>query len=616
MVSKICLCLLCLGTSMLLIAQEDTVYLNAVTVMDTLDLAVKTTVTDSLSLAIHQGASLGDLLQASSGMYLRTYGAEGQLASVSFRGTSSSQTQVSWKGVDINSQTLGQSDFSSIPAFLFQSVDIHHGVSGSLYGSGAVGGVVELNTELIPERVGAEIVQQVGSFGKRMTGLKFQHNPGRWGMGMRAVHSKVDNDFEVNFRGDTYHQNNASSELNAIIGEGFFRIGNSRLAGSVWYNVHDREVQPVVGFLEGQDHLVDRNLRVNVSLESALNSGLALLRASYIDDRQLYNQGSKTNMKRFLLCGEYQHNFFGYLNTRAGGHLSLAAPEVTSYESDISQIGWDVYLLNQAALSDKLTLNANLRLPYQEYQERVPVIPAVGLRYHLVARGELDLHAAIRGARSYRFPTFNDLYWNPGGNKDLRPEDGGMLETSWRISANGKIISWHSEWTFYRSMITQMIVWQPSGSYWSPRNVESVKVYGVEADVQLSCVLGALWTGQLSGNYAYNNSQNQETHTQLAYVPYHKASIIAAITHKQYRVTYQEAMVGKRYTESTNTSSMEAYSVASVHLHYRWPIANHVLAVGVGIKNFWDREYFNYELRATPGRHYTIQLNYQFNQNI
>jgi iron complex outermembrane receptor protein len=142
---------------------------------------------DSLSLQLRQGQSLANLLQELSPLYIREYG-PGQLSTISFRGTSSSHTAVLWNGLNINSPTLGQTDFSQIPAFALENVQVQYGSSSSLYGSAALGGSIQLQTQPRQWQPGvrARLRQEAGSFGSYFTGLGGQWTNQQWQTDIRA----------------------------------------------------------------------------------------------------------------------------------------------------------------------------------------------------------------------------------------------------------------------------------------------------------------------------------------------------------------------------------------------------------------------------------------------
>src|SRR5918995_1492382 len=134
--------------------------------------------------------------QVADTIYLKTYG-NNQLSTVTIRGTTASQTAVLWNGININSPTLGQTDFSLIPLFLFDEVSLQYGTGSALYGSDAIGGSIMLGQGVPRFEKGfiGTFHQEVGSFGKFNTGLKGTYGNERWEFRTKLYRSFIENDF-------------------------------------------------------------------------------------------------------------------------------------------------------------------------------------------------------------------------------------------------------------------------------------------------------------------------------------------------------------------------------------------------------------------------------------
>ena len=129
----------------------DTTYLKEVSVYG---LPVTSYATGSKVVQIKSGeevTTLSDKLIDETSFYLKTYG-NNQLSTITIRGTTASQTAVLWNGININSPTLGQTDFSLIPLFLFDDVSVQYGTGSALYGSDAIGGSIMIGQSERPIR--------------------------------------------------------------------------------------------------------------------------------------------------------------------------------------------------------------------------------------------------------------------------------------------------------------------------------------------------------------------------------------------------------------------------------------------------------------------------------
>jgi len=87
-------------------------------------------------------------LQYNSPIYFKQNG-YGMVSSPSFRGTSAQQTAVVWNGININSKLTGQTDFNTIMAQNLNEVSVRSGGGSTQYGTGAIGGSIHLNQNLV-----------------------------------------------------------------------------------------------------------------------------------------------------------------------------------------------------------------------------------------------------------------------------------------------------------------------------------------------------------------------------------------------------------------------------------------------------------------------------------
>ncbi|RED99392.1 iron complex outermembrane receptor protein [Marinoscillum furvescens DSM 4134] len=605
-------------------AQEaDTLYLQAVEVADVERYAQERIAgqLDSLTLEPFRSSSIGDALQQSTGVYIKQYGAEGQLSSITLRGTTSSQTRLSWHGIDINSQTLGQSDFSSTPTFLFSDITVHQGASSALFGSGSIGGTVQLKSGSPNQGALFNVRQEVGSFGKVFSGMKASLGNAKRGLSLAAVNSIVQNDFEVAFRNETYKQNNAASDLKAIKLNGFYRMaGGGRLTADVWYNYHFREIQPIIGDQSGEDQLRNVNWRTYLSYDQSVNSGYIKSGLAVVIDHQQYNESSPTNLKRFIWDGYYEYLGSELITYRLGADIELALPDVGAYENNTRQWRYAPHAFAKFTPLNEFSATANLRVPYQSNQKAVPVIPSLDLTYAVVTNQKITTKVGAQVARAFRFPTLNDLYWQPGGNLNLKPEDGVAAELGLDFAWVKGNLDVRYQIDHYRSWLSEMIVWLPADGYWSPDNAQDVHLTGVENALKVNWTFSE-WQFGLSSGHTFNRSVNEagfmgnesSNGKQLPYVPKHKWNARVQLARGGWSVDLRAAHTGKRYTEASNTSEIDAYSLYDAHFSKQLSWNSHELVVGASVKNIWDTAYQNYELRATPGRNYLFKLNYIFN---
>ena len=105
------------------------------------------TVIDSEEINRLQGSSLADLLRLQPGVQTFTNGGMGTNSNIALRGTNDNQLIVLVDGVRINSGTTGTTAFENIPLALIDRIEILRSPASSLYGSDAIGGIIQIFTK-------------------------------------------------------------------------------------------------------------------------------------------------------------------------------------------------------------------------------------------------------------------------------------------------------------------------------------------------------------------------------------------------------------------------------------------------------------------------------------
>lgn len=149
------------------------------------------------TLDFYKGGNIHDVLKQNSSIYFKEYG-NGMLTTIAFRGTSASQTSVLWNNFNINSFTLGQTDFSLIPVHAISEISIIPGSGSSMGGNGAFGGTVLLENPLLFHLGNMlSVGQQIASFGQLNSNISANGSNGKWAYNTKIYWGKAENDFEI-----------------------------------------------------------------------------------------------------------------------------------------------------------------------------------------------------------------------------------------------------------------------------------------------------------------------------------------------------------------------------------------------------------------------------------
>ena len=212
-------------------------------------------------------------------------------------------------------------------------------------------------------------------------------------------------------------------------------------------------------------------------------------------------------------------------------------------------------------------------------------------------------------SRNFRIPTFNDLYWSPGGNANLKPESSYQAE----VGNVFKYKEFTLSETVYYMKIDDLIRWIPmNGDVWSPENTDRVNTYGSET------ILG--WTNSygknnfaVNGTYAYTVSKNMDTKKQLFFVPYHKATASFAYSYSNLSIDYQYLYNGFVYTRSDNDPKevIDAYKVSNIGLAYTFKSLDSS-KIGFQVLNLFNEKYESMEDRRMAGRNFNIYIILKF----
>ncbi|MDO8896516.1 MAG: TonB-dependent receptor plug domain-containing protein, partial [Bacteroidales bacterium] len=118
---------------------------------------------DTLSLEALASGSLTELLRNHSSVFIKSNG-PGGLSTASFRGTAANHTLVLWNGFPVNGLQLGQVDFSTIPIYFIDQINLAWGHAANKR-PGGLGGVVELsNKPYFGNNLEVDILQTIGSY--------------------------------------------------------------------------------------------------------------------------------------------------------------------------------------------------------------------------------------------------------------------------------------------------------------------------------------------------------------------------------------------------------------------------------------------------------------------
>lgn len=631
------------------------------------EIGVQKTAFDSVTLKENIALSMADILTFNSSVFVKSYG-RATLSTVAFRGTSPSHTQVTWNGMRINNPMLGMTDFSTIPAYFIDNASLLHGTSSVNETGGGLGGLVRLaTTPDVGEGINAQYVQGIGSFSTFDEFGRFTYGDDHWSVSTRVVYSSSPNDYKyvnhdkkVNIYDDDhniigqYHpternRSGAYKDFHALQEIYYNTNKGDRFGLNAWFIKSNREL-PMLTTDYGDERDFENRQRENtfrgvLSWDHNRSSWKAGAKAGYIhtwmayDYRREITEGnwaemtrsrSKVNTVFGQFEGEYTPARRWYFTANLSAHQHFVRAEdknIILQDGDKAIVGYDKGRIElSGAFSAKWQpvdpIGLSVVLREEMFGDRwAPLIPAFFIDGLISRKGNVMVKASV--SKNHKFPTLNDLYFLPGGNPDLRSENGwsydagASFDTGWTrpfpVSMGGSV-------TWFDSYIDDWIMWLPTTKgFFSPRNVKKVHAYGIEGKLNLAMEPFKGWVVDLNGSYSWTPSVNrgekmspadQSVGKQLPYVPKHSASLTGRLTWRSWGFLYKWAYYSERFTMSSNdytlTGHLPRYFMSNISLEKGLSFKPVDLQLKFAVNNLFNEDYLSVLSRPMPG------INFEF----
>lgn len=631
------------------------------------EIGVQQTKFDSVVLKENVALSFADVLAFNSSIFVKSFG-RATLSTVAFRGTSPSHTQVSWNGMKINNPMLGMTDFSMIPSYFIDDASLLHGTSSVNDTGGGLGGAVKLATApASADGFGLQYVQGVGSFKTFDEFLRLTYGNKNWQLSTRVVYSSSPNEYkyrnhdkkeniydeQMNIVGQYYpvERNKSGSFKDMhILQEAYYNTGGGdRFGLNAWYINSNRELQMLTTDY-GDEHDFDNRQREQtfrgvLSWDHLRNDWKVAAKAGYIHSWLAYDYKrdmgngymasmtrSRSNIDTFYgqLDGEYYigSKWLFTANLTAHQHFVKSQDKnIILQEGNKAIVGYDkarVELTGSVSAkwkpNDRLGISVVLREDMFG-REWTPIIPALFVDGVISHKGNVVAKASV--SRNFRFPSLNDLYFLPGGNPNLKKENGWTYDAGVEM-AIGKSESYSltASATWFDSYVDDWIIWLPTTKgFFSPRNIKRVHAYGVESEANLDIRLSREWSLGINANFSWTPSLNEgepmspadkSVGKQLPYVPEFTATATGRLAWRTWSLLYKWCHYSERYTMSSNDLSLSGrlpkYFMNNITLEKSIATSWADLSIKGSINNLFDEEYLSVMSRPMPGINFEIFL--------
>ena len=248
--------------------------------------------------------------------------------------------------------------------------------------------------------------------------------------------------------------------------------------------------------------------------------------------------------------------------------------------------------------------------------------PAFFVSYKPFRRCDFSLRAFAK--RSFRLPTFNDLYYAEMGNSKLRPEYTTQYNVGFAWNgkpSKGFFTQWSVQTDAYRNYVDDKIVAYPKGAQfrWTMLNLGRVRITGIDATASLTVhpVRDLYVTTRLQYTYQeaidVTNPADTYYRDQIPYIPWNSGSAVVQATWRTWTLNYSFIYTGERYNQQENIvyNHTQPWYTSDVSLSKEFNWSKYTARVQLEVNNLFSQDYdviLNYPM---PKRNYRVTLTFE-----
>ncbi len=579
---------------------------------------------DSQLMAQYSLQSLSNLLSQQVPVFIKSYGIN-SLATLNFRGSSSAQSQVLWNGIPLNNASLGMADISVLSVNHFENINILYGGSSALTGSGNVGAALLLDnrfrTKDTSKKIITTIALEAGSFQQFKIVVKEEINLRKLYISLKACGQSAENNFRFKDQNNSA-QKMANAQLTGYSGMlnlGYFPDSKTQLHLSAWYQHFDRELPAALFEKFSDKQQKDESIRLFFEAKKTLDITTKIYsKSAFISDEMQYEDSTIklfTNNKTFQFYEE-----IGWKKEINKHELLLFVPINISWTKPLndSQIRYQNKLAIAGAyrfsgIKKRLNIAVNGRL--EQINKQTVFLPGLNAAFAILP--VLSLMGNIQ--KSFRAPTLNEWYYQPGGNSMLKPEKGWSEDVGYELKIPlGRKLIFNHDFSAFNRNIRDWILWF-GGSIWTPHNIAEVHSRGFESvnsfvwqkpklkihiGLNTSFVLATTEKSYIPGDGSIGK--------QIPYSPRYNFQSNFGLNIGKIYANYNHTYTGYRFVTTDESQYIEPYQTGNLYISYQKSFSEHQLKISLQCNNLWDNTYQVVYLRPMPGRNMSMGFNWSF----
>lgn len=587
---------------------DDVVVTATRTPVSIADSVVPVQVIDREQIDRSQAGSLLDLLRGRAGLDFVNQGGPGKITSLFMRGSASSQVLVLVDGVRIGAASSGMPALQDLPIDQIERVEIVRGPRSSLYGSEAIGGVIQIFTRAAGQGLQQNLALTAGSHNLRQASAGFSNRGERGWVSAQGAWQKTDginacNGSATLFQGcyvdepdrDGYRNTSLNVRGGYALGETLSVEGHVLDAAS--RNQYD-------GSIYGGNEADNQQRVYGGKLRWTPGDAFGLsVQVGRNDDQadSYYVQAGKRSFVSTFDTRRDTASVQGDFLFAEGQQLSVGGDwqkdqvtSTTAYSID-NRDNTGVFAEYQGRFGAH-SLQASVR---NDDNEQFGTHTTGSLGYGLALGHGLRLTASA--GTGFKAPTFNDLYFPWSSNPALKPEESTSVNVG--IAQYGE--GWN--WTFnaYESRIDQLIALD---STYTPYNIAKARIRGAEL-TGFASLAGFDINAQASFTDPRDHTRGAASYDN--WLPRRARSSGRLDVDRGFgplRVGVTATATGHRFDNAGNSLRLAGYGTVDLRVEYA---INEAWSLQARAANVFDREYETVAWYNQPGREYQLTLRYR-----
>jgi len=558
-------------------------------------------------------SSLTDLLQRQPGIEIYNSGGQGKVSSLHIRGSESDHVVVLIDGLRVNQVTSGLTAFENIPLSQIEKIEIVRGASSSLYGAGAIGGVIQIFTKKGVSGFKPYAAIGYGRYDTKtaQAGIRAGNDSTNYAINISSLSTEGFSAYKTNnpIFSDKDGYNNLS--LSGSINHKFNQDNSISLnfIKSSGINKYDNKYD--ASFFDHKNKMDTQAVGINFSNKITMDwqSDLKIGQSIYkYNDNYNYDLGTAA-----WTPNNSKQNQLSWLNNISLPIGSLQLMYDFNRETINKSLGYDKSERNNSGYMVGYLLNRdnhNLQLNYRfDDNSAYGKFNTGNIGYGYNLNNQWNISAMYGTA--FRAPNFMDLYY-PGSysggvyyaasNPNLKPEESKNIEASLRYQ---KDVDQFSA-TIFKNKIDNFIQLDLDGI---PQNTEKAKFEGLTLN-------GSTFIDhfQLYGNTTFQSAKNEATNERLSRRAKNYGNVGLNYYFNQWNVGAEITAQGSK---KESTAEIPGYAFINLVADYKM---NDSIKLNLRLNNVLNKDYavayegnpkttgFAYQ---TPGTSFFINLRYE-----